>query len=86
MQHIFDKIMQTHLLPFFNANGFETKDINSETNKKLGVTSRYFYKIKGDLNRNFYFESNFENTPEKYQFKLDFGVYSLSFNQAIGFR
>lgn len=85
MQHIFEKIMQVHFLPFFNANGFETKDINSETNKTLGVTSHYFYKIQGDLNRNFYFESNHENTAEKYEFKLDFGVYSWLFNQAIGF-
>ena len=59
MQAIFDTLMNTHVIPFFKANGFETKDINSETNKTLGIQRHYFYKIDGDLNRNFYFESKF---------------------------
>jgi hypothetical protein len=77
--------MNTHIIPFFKANGFEMKDINSETNKTLGIKSQYFYRIDGDLNRNFYFESNSENTAEKYEFKLDFGIYAYSFFQTIGF-
>lgn len=85
MNLVFNEIIRTHIAPFFQLNGFETTDINSETNKTLGVESFYFYKIDDDLNRNFYFETNFENTPEKCQFKLDFGVYSGAFNQAIGF-
>jgi hypothetical protein len=85
MQAIFDTLMNTHIIPFFKANGFETKDINSETNKTLGIQSHYFYRIDGDLNRNFYFESNSENTAEKYEFKLDFGIYAHSFYQVIGF-
>jgi hypothetical protein len=85
MQLVFDAMMNTHIIPFFKANGFETKDINSETNKTLGIQSHYFYKIDGDLNRNFYFESNSENTTEKYEFKLDFGIYAYSFYQTLGF-
>jgi hypothetical protein len=85
MQVVFDTLMNTHIIPFFKANGFETKDINSETNKTLGIQSHYFYHIDGDLNRNFYFESNSENTAEKYEFKLDFGIYAYSFFQTIGF-
>jgi hypothetical protein len=85
MQVVFDAMMHTHIIPFFRANGFETKDINSETNKTLGIQSHYFYKIDGDLNRNFYFESNSENTAEKYEFKLDFGIYAYSFYQTLGF-
>jgi hypothetical protein len=85
MQVVFDAMMDTHIIPFFKANGFETKDINSETNKTLGIRSHYFYKIEGDLNRNFYFESNSENSAEKYEFKLDFGIYPYSFYQTIGF-
>jgi hypothetical protein len=84
MQVVFDTLIDTHIIPFFKANGFETKDINSETNKTLGIQSYYFYKIDGDLNRNFYFESNSENSAEKYEFKLDFGIYAYSFYQAIG--
>jgi hypothetical protein len=84
MQLVFDTLMNTHIIPFFKANGFETKDINSETNKTLGIQSHYFYHIDGDLNRNFYFESNSENTAEKYEFKLDFGIYSGVLHQTIG--
>jgi hypothetical protein len=85
MQVVFDSLMDTHVVPFFKANGFETKDINSETNKTLGIQSHYFYKIDGDLNRNFYFESNSENSAEKYEFTLNFGIYPYSFYQTIGF-
>jgi hypothetical protein len=85
MQIIFNTLMDTHIIPFFKANGFETKDINSETNKTLGIQSHYFYKIDGDLNRNFYFESNSDNTAEKYEFKLDFGIYPYFVYQTIGF-
>jgi hypothetical protein len=85
MQIIFDTMMDTHIIPFFKANGFEIKDINSETNKTLGIQSHYFYKIDGDLNRNFYFESNSDNSAEKYEFKLDFGIYPYSVYQTIGF-
>jgi hypothetical protein len=84
MQVVFDTLMNTHIIPFFKTNGFETKDINSETNKTLGIQSHYFYRIAGDLNRNFYFESNSENTAEKYEFKLDFGIYSGVLHQTIG--
>jgi hypothetical protein len=84
MQVVFDTLMNTHIIPFFKANGFETKDINSETNKTLGIKSHYFYKIDGDLNHNFYFESNSENSAEKYEFKLDFGIYSCVLHQTIG--
>jgi hypothetical protein len=84
MQVVFDTLMNSHIIPFFKANGFETKDINSETNKTLGIKSQYFYRIDGDLNRNFYFESNSDNTAEKYEFKLDFGIYSSSLHQTIG--
>jgi maleate cis-trans isomerase len=31
----------THVILFFKANGFETKDINSKTNKTLGISSPY---------------------------------------------
>jgi hypothetical protein len=85
MHVIFDTMMDTHIIPFLKANGFETKDINSETNKTLGIQSHYFYKIEGDLNRNFYFESNSENSAEKYEFTLNFGIYPYSFYQTIGF-
>jgi hypothetical protein len=85
MQTIFDVMMQTHVMPFFIDNGFETKDINSETNKKLGAESFYFHKIENDLNRNFYFETNYDNPPGKYQFTLSFGIYSYDFNRKIGF-
>jgi hypothetical protein len=85
MQAIFDTLMNTHVIPFFKVNGFETKDINSETNKTLGIQSYYFYKIDGDLNRNFYFESNLGNDAEKYEFSLDFGIYAYSFYQTIGY-
>jgi hypothetical protein len=85
MQAIFNELMNTHITPFFKANGFETKDINSETNRTLGIQSHYFYCIEGDLNRNFYFESNSDNTAEKYEFKVDFGIYPYSLFQAIGF-
>jgi hypothetical protein len=85
MQVVFDAMMNTHIIPFFKANGFETKDINSETNKTLGIQSHYFYKIDGDLNRNFYFESNLGNDAEKYEFSLDFGIYAYSFYQTIGY-
>jgi hypothetical protein len=85
MQVVFDTLMNTHIIPFFKANGFETKDINSETNKTLGIQSQYFYKIDGDLNRNFYFESNLENSAEKYEFSLDFGIYAYSFYLTIGY-
>jgi hypothetical protein len=85
MQVIFDRLMDTHITPFLKANGFETKDINSETNKTLGIQSHYFYKIEGDLNRNFYFESNSENSAEKYEFTLNVGIYPYSFYQTIGF-
>jgi hypothetical protein len=84
MQAIFDTLMNTHIIPFFKANGFETKDVNSETNKTLGIQSQYFYRLDGDLNRNFYFESNSDNTAEKYEFKLDFGIYSGVLHQTIG--
>jgi hypothetical protein len=85
MQLVFDTMMDTHIIPFFKANGFETKDINSETNKTLGIKSQYFYRIDGDLNRNFYFESNLENSPEKYEFTLNYGIYAYSFYQTIGY-
>jgi hypothetical protein len=84
MQAIFDTLMNTHIIPFFKANGFETKDVNSETNKTLGIQSQYFYRLDGDLNRNFYFESKSDNTAEKYEFKLDFGIYSGVLHQTIG--
>jgi hypothetical protein len=85
MQLVFDAMMNTHIIPFFKANGFETTNINSETNKTLGIQSHYFYKIEGDLNRNFYFESNLGNDAEKYEFSLDFGIYPYSLYQAIGY-
>jgi hypothetical protein len=85
MQVVFETIMNTHIIPFFKANGFETKDINSETNKTLGIQSQYFYRIDCDLNRNFYFESNLGNDAEKYEFTLNFGIYAYSFYQIIGF-
>ncbi|MEY4903783.1 MAG: hypothetical protein RLZZ292_1598, partial [Bacteroidota bacterium] len=85
MQHDFNELMQSQIASFFKKNGFETKDINSETNKTLGIESHYFYKIEGDLNRNFYFESNSENNAEKYEFTLNFGIYSYSFYQTIGY-
>jgi hypothetical protein len=85
MKVVFNNIIVNKIIPFFTSNGFETKDINSETNKTLGVESFYFYKIEGDLNRNFYFENNSENNAEKYEFTLNFGIYSLDFNQKIGF-
>jgi hypothetical protein len=85
MQVVFDTLMNSHIIPFFKANGFETKDINSETNKTLGIQSQYFYRIDGDLNRNFYFESNLENSTEKYEFTLNFGIYAYSFYQTIGY-
>ncbi len=44
MQVVFDSLMDTHIVPFFKANGFETQDINSDTNKTLGIQSHYFYK------------------------------------------
>lgn len=85
MQVVFDTLMNTHVIPFFKVNGFETKDINSETNKTLDIQSHYFYKIDGDLNRNFYFESNHANSNEKYEFELKFGMYVYSFYETIGF-
>jgi hypothetical protein len=85
MQAVFHAMMDKHIIPFFKTNGFDTQDINSETNKTLGIESHYFYKIEGDINRNFYFESNSDNTAEKYDFKLDFGIYPYSFYQTIGF-
>ncbi len=50
--------MDKYIALFFKANGFETKDINSETNKTLGTENFYFFKIADDFNRNFYFETN----------------------------
>jgi hypothetical protein len=84
MQVVFETLMDMYIIPFFKASGFETKDINSETNKTLGIKSQYFYRIEGDLNSNFYFESNSDNTTEKYEFKLDFGIYSATLHQTIG--
>jgi hypothetical protein len=66
MKTIFHALMNQNIAPFFKTIGFETKDIHSETNQKLGVESFYFYKIEGDFNRNFYFESNFKNTDEMF--------------------
>jgi hypothetical protein len=85
MQKKFNDLLNTHIAPFFKKNGFETKDINSETNKTLGLESHYFFKIEGDLNRNFYFESNLENSDEKYTFSLHFGIYPYSLYETIGF-
>lgn len=85
MQAVFHGMMDKHIIPFFKAQGFDSQDINSETNKTLGIDSYYFYKIDGDINRNFYFESNSENTAEQYDFKLDFGIYPYSVYQTIGF-
>jgi hypothetical protein len=85
MNNIFNEILNNQIIPFFKSNGFEQKDINSETNKTLGIDSFYFFKIEGDLNRNFYFESNSDNSEEKYEFKIDFGIYSYQFNTTIGF-
>jgi hypothetical protein len=85
MKVIFDEMMDKTIIPFFKSNGFEQKDINSNTNKTLGIESFYFYKIVADLNFNFYFESNSENSTEKYEFMIDFGIYSTEFNNTIGF-
>jgi hypothetical protein len=85
MKVIFDEMMDKTIIPFFKSNGFEQKDINSNTNITLGIESFYFYKIVDDLNFNFYFESNSENSPEKYEFMIDFGIYSTEFNNTIGF-
>ena len=85
MKDVFTTIMDKYIAPFFKANGFETKDINSETNKILGAESFYFFKIADDFNRNFYFEENYDNSPEKYEFKLDFGIYSYDFFKKISF-
>jgi hypothetical protein len=85
MNLVFNDIMNTQIIPFFKANGFETKDINSDTNKTLGLESYYFYKADEDLNRNFYFETNLENTAEKCAFTFVFGIYSSQFSKTIGF-
>ncbi len=85
MKVIFNEIMNKTIIPFFKSNGFEQKDINSDTNKTLGIESFYFYKIEGDLNRNFYFESNSDNSEVKYEFKMDFGMYPYSVYKTLGF-
>lgn len=85
MKDIFDKLLRETIAPYFAAIGFETKDINSETNKTLGAESFYFYRIENGLNKNFYFETNYDHTPQKFQFKLDFGIYCYDFYQKIGF-
>lgn len=43
MKHVFTIIMDKYIVLFFKANGFETKHINSETNKMLGTESFYFF-------------------------------------------
>jgi hypothetical protein len=85
MKLVFKDIITTQIAPFLASKGFEIMDINSETNITLGIESFYFYHIDGDLNRNFYFEGNSDNNAEKYEFTLNFGIYSYSFYQTIGY-
>ncbi len=81
MLHFFKEIIDQDIVTYLKSNGYIKEKY--QTQNALEQDNVYFSKIEGDLNFNIYFSlgTGDQNTPERLDYTIEFGVYSKQFNE-----